>query len=352
MIDLNNTIIFENISNSSDSRCNKDTGTWEPIQCLEHVGLCWCVNRKGDPLKGSLTRGEEPICNFRQARRGRGPVKVNASIKDYIENILMSLATENKIKEVFGTRCHVMKERGHVPAICDRLGRFEPTQCAGDTCWCVDEGGNQIIGSEPFMKGTHICCQYHVIQYLISVHILSLVFWLKISQLVVQFYKLSNFLSVPTPVEAVEVKLHFPGRFLLDQESRLASEAEDFLKGLGARIRGGVGVKIDYDSAILAFDIIGPNKVDVAFHLEELIRMQNLSFLGHVADITTSRFTHRTTMNTLQNRIVALEQREILTEIDTPFYQTATVVLGVASAFVISSLLILLMLYSKKVSLH
>ncbi|XP_012261665.2 balbiani ring protein 3 [Athalia rosae] len=294
-------------------RCNQDTGGWGAVQCLEHVGVCWCVDRRGEPIKGSLIRGTEPRCNFRQARRGPAgrSIEIEPLVKEYMQNEEQGTPGNNKER---GTRCRKMRENGHAEAICDNQGRFEPTQCSGEHCWCVDEAGNQLTETEPFLRGSRIC--------------------------------------LPTPVEAVEVSLHLPGTFVSSDEARLILSAENALRKLGTTVRDGIiDVEVNEDSASLNFEIAGPNKVDVAFRLEELIRARKLSLLESKPDATASRFRHRAVSQTTGNsRIVALKQREIFTEIDVPFYQTATVVLGAASGFVICSLLILLMMYRKKMN--
>lgn len=58
-------------------KCNKKTGDWEPIQCLDAMGLCWCVNKKGDQTAGSVVRGT-PLCSNRGSRNlGEVPICAN-----------------------------------------------------------------------------------------------------------------------------------------------------------------------------------------------------------------------------------------------------------------------------------
>lgn len=83
-------------------RCDPITGHWSPVQCLgaqpslqkeattlandlgratkqqpprkafsSTNGVCWCADKKGAPLKGTLTRDTEPICNSRQGRQSK-----------------------------------------------------------------------------------------------------------------------------------------------------------------------------------------------------------------------------------------------------------------------------------------
>lgn len=40
---------------------------------------------------------------------------------------------------------------------CDSDGKFLPTQCEENTCWCVDEAGNQPPNTNTFQKGNKDC---------------------------------------------------------------------------------------------------------------------------------------------------------------------------------------------------
>lgn len=86
---LKNTFAAQRTGHSSvwfKPRCDPITGHWSPVQCLgkqpdlnsvtasldqtsSPFGVCWCADKKGAPLKGTLTRDVEPVCNSRQGRK-------------------------------------------------------------------------------------------------------------------------------------------------------------------------------------------------------------------------------------------------------------------------------------------
>lgn len=53
------------------------------------------------------------------------------------------------------TRCQALGGQ------CDLDGKFVPTQCEDDTCWCVDEAGNQLPGTNTFVREQKMCSKYH-----------------------------------------------------------------------------------------------------------------------------------------------------------------------------------------------
>jgi hypothetical protein len=78
---------------------------------------------------------------------------------------------------------------------------------------------------------------------------------------------------VPTPVEAVEVQLGFQGQQQdMASNDRLIADVKGILERLGAKLRNNlVEVKMDSGVTYVTFDITGSNKVDVAFHLEDMV---------------------------------------------------------------------------------
>lgn len=77
---------------------------------------------------------------------------------------------------------------------------------------------------------------------------------------------------------------------------------------------------------------------------------------GMTADITRSRFLHRLgaiVEPVMAEKIVALEHREVVSQSPVSVvapYHTALIVIAAASAFVISVLTVLVILYKRKVS--
>jgi hypothetical protein len=77
---------------------------------------------------------------------------------------------------------------------------------------------------------------------------------------------------VPTPVEAVEVQLGFQGQHEEAVSGKLMAEVRRALEKLGAKLHNNLmEIKTYPDVTYVSFEVIGSNKVDVAFHLEEMV---------------------------------------------------------------------------------
>lgn len=57
------------------------------------------------------------------------------------------------------TRCHSLGGQ------CDYEGKFLAVQCEENTCWCVDEAGNQLPNTNTFQKGEKVCGKLHLKLY-------------------------------------------------------------------------------------------------------------------------------------------------------------------------------------------
>jgi hypothetical protein len=82
---------------------------------------------------------------------------------------------------------------------------------------------------------------------------------------------------VPTPVVAVDVQLGFRGqRHDIYTNGRVQGEVRNTLEKLGAKLRNNlVEVRTYPDVTYVTFEVIGSNKVDVTFHLEQLVSLEN-----------------------------------------------------------------------------
>ncbi|GLH00224.1 Papilin [Gryllus bimaculatus] len=318
-------------------RCDTETGLWEPIQCLDHVGVCWCVNRAGEPVKGSLTRGQ-PTCSSRQGRKRMHVSQSDGEMTAVIEELLKEVAllagsdesASNDTPEPLLSRCQALHHRtmgsgAEYVVECDSDGRFTPIQCYTRVsnkfpeCWCVDEAGNQLPNTTTFRR-------------------------------------------VPTPIKDINVTLGFYGHYDTSSKDQMESELRYILKKLGAKLKNDdMDIVISQEKMLMFFKLVGSNKVDVAYHLEEMVKSKRLKLdIGDgilaSADITVSRFSNnladeKSNEIAVLDRVIALEHREVVSQSTvsevTP-YQTAIIILAVSSAFVICILVVLIALYRRK----
>lgn len=348
---------------SFQPRCDPDTGLWSPIQCLgkaakandenginrafsvatpedptNTIGVCWCADKKGAPVKGTLTRGTEPMCNHRQARRRtvdtdviQDPVMeelirqmtimvdednfIETDISVQSPTIDKITTTTEQILEIANsiyeetqessqsliptdTRCNALKTSASFTVKCDEFGSFQPTQCNNATCWCVDQAGNQI-SETTFSIGSNKC--------------------------------------IFTPIDVVSIEL-----YLLNPKNRVFRNVYDILKvelkHLLANMPDNLRVHENVDGNIhLKFDLTDENKIETAFALEEMVKQNNLMLVhGEMRpDITMSRFVYK-----ISN--LPVPQKASLIPEST--FQTIVFILATTSAFLVSIFVVFIML--------
>lgn len=332
-------------------RCDPETGSWSPIQCLGqptndlqgraigNMNVCWCADKKGAPMKGSLTRGIEPKCNHRQARRRmeddsdfladpvmeeliRQMTVLNENDLYSEEGILVqnaaaiATATEKVLNRVIGlekqnanmekqrltpsiTRCQALKLSVPFSVACDNSGSFLPTQCNDDVCWCVDSAGNQLPFSNTFTPGSHKC--------------------------------------IYTPIDVVEIELLLNNPHsipLKDVHDTLNQEIRNLLNNNPENFR--VHENID-GNILLRFDLTDENKIDTAFALEQLVKQNSLLLYNKslIPDITQSRFVHRSAVVPTPQRSNAITENT---------FHMIVFILATGSAFLVSIFVIFVML--------
>lgn len=350
---------------SFQPRCDPDTGLWSPIQCLgkaakpndsnginrafsiatpedptNTIGVCWCADKKGAPVKGTLTRGTEPLCNHRQARRRtvdadiiHDPVMeelirqmtimvdednfIETDISIQSSNVDRMTTTTERILEIANsiyeepsqqssqtliptnTRCNALKATASFTVQCDEFGSFQPTQCNNSTtCWCVDQAGNQI-SETTFSMGSTKC--------------------------------------IFTPIDVVSIEL-----YLLNPNNQVVRNVYDILKvelkHLLGNMPDNLRVHENVDGNIhLKFDLTDDNKIETAFALEEMVKQNNLILVhGEMRpDITMSRFVYK-----ISN--LPVPQKASLIPEST--FQTIVFILATTSAFLVSIFVVFIML--------
>lgn len=315
-------------------RCDPENGSWSAVQCIgentnDNTRVCWCADKKGSPIKGSLTKGAEPSCNHRQARRRLGVDESDPVMEELIRQITFLTDESNfldddlqsesliavteriiEISDLNGvssskliastTRCDALRSSAQFAVNCDDNGNFYPIQCNHETCWCVDEAGNQLPWSNTFRKGSRQCAN--------------------------------------TRLDAVEIELLLVNPNGVKLRNLYDVLFEDLKKLVG---EGFVNFRVQENpdsTTVMKFDLIGEHKVNQAFAIEEMSKEQNLFlFYGQLKpDITRSKFSHRVPQtNVPEKASLGIPQST---------FHTIVFIMATSSAFIISILVIYVML--------
>jgi hypothetical protein len=115
--------------------CLED-GTYSPLQCHGSTGYCWCVDTAtGNKVPGTESAPGKPL--------------PNCETKTPCQQQLLDATTAGLLG-------------AFVPS-CESDGSYSPKQCHPSTgyCWCVDEDGNKIDGTESAPGKPTVNCAFY-----------------------------------------------------------------------------------------------------------------------------------------------------------------------------------------------
>lgn len=231
-----------------------------PDEYICHVDPCTCeaslTDISGKEITCSVT--DSPVVFDESTEAQTEPTTDQSS--DLPEHVQPSQSLEALMDvSSMKSKCLQMAESSRVK--CDPHGHFVPVQCpfSNSRCHCVDEAGNHLENSPIFPLGSQSC--EHV------------------------------------PVSQVDVILNFPTPSESEEPSsvKIGVEAQDLLRKMQAQLMDDkVEVEILPESTNLRFTLVGHNKVDISFNLEEMVRQNQIGLREqgsfYPADSSLSRF--------------------------------------------------------------
>uniref|UniRef100_A0A803SSA7 Thyroglobulin n=1 Tax=Anolis carolinensis TaxID=28377 RepID=A0A803SSA7_ANOCA len=117
-------------------------GNWQPVQCYESSGHCWCVDEKGRYVEDSLVARSSRLPQFQGSKENTLGQGLSNTICSYLEGLGSCNLVRSKA---------LLRETGgrNIPQCDAETGVFSPEQCSEDqeSCWCVFENGEEAPGT-------------------------------------------------------------------------------------------------------------------------------------------------------------------------------------------------------------
>ncbi|XP_019403055.1 PREDICTED: thyroglobulin [Crocodylus porosus] len=180
-------------------------GNWEPVQCYESTGHCWCVDEQGRYVMDSLrvrsaqlpkcqtscqrSRANALISSWKQSGAPFNTAPADLFVPSCLETgeytmvqkldsdvqcvdpmsgeVLQHSSQDSDDNPQCPALCSMLKlktssreiGKGYIPQCEGNNGSFSPVQCSQDeeSCWCVFESGEEVPGSQ--ISGERPACE-------------------------------------------------------------------------------------------------------------------------------------------------------------------------------------------------